>query len=100
MLPFDINVSTISWIDRALMSAFDFSVNPISAATKDWLDMLCYGMYHTANAEPPKIFHGKKDITKLKQQYRSLTTYQSNFKSAPTESSTRCADFRIPMPFW
>src|SRR6266853_2310241 len=37
--------------------------------------MLCYGMYHTANAEPPKIFQGKKDITKLKQQYRSLTAY-------------------------
>jgi hypothetical protein len=37
--------------------------------------MLCYGMYHTANPEPPEIFHGQKDITKLKQQYRSLTTY-------------------------
>jgi hypothetical protein len=75
-LPFDINVSTISWIDKTLMSSFSPMPNPL-AGGDSWVDLLCYGMSHTANPEPPKIFHGDKykSGTTLGMQYRSLTTY-------------------------
>jgi hypothetical protein len=75
-IPFDINVSTISWIDKPLMSSFSPMPNPL-AGGDSWVDLLCYGISHTANPEPPKIFHGDKyqsGVT-LAKQYRSLTTY-------------------------
>ena len=76
MGPFDINVSTISWIDKDLMASFTAMPFPIGGDDK-WVDLLCYGMAHTANPEPPKVFHGDKYKSgdTLAKQYRSLTTY-------------------------
>ncbi len=72
MVPFDIDVSTVSWIDRKLMSIFSGMPNPITAG---WVDLLCYGMYHTANPEPPLVVHGQKGAAPLEKKFRSFTTY-------------------------
>jgi hypothetical protein len=75
MGPFDINVSTINWIDKDLMARFSAMPFPIGGDDK-WVDLLCYGMSHTVNPEPPKVFHGNKfqSGATLAMQYRSLTT--------------------------
>jgi hypothetical protein len=75
MIPFDINVSTVSWIDKKIMAVFSDMPNPFGKEA--WLDMLCYGMYHTANPAPPEVFHGQKykSGTTLDKKYRSLTNY-------------------------
>jgi len=77
MLPYDINVSTISWIDKELMSVFSDISTLKSALKGDWVDLLGFGMYHTANPKPPAIFHGQKYASgkTLEKQYRSLTSY-------------------------
>jgi hypothetical protein len=69
---YDVKASTISWIDKDLMSGF----SSMPSFGSDWLDFLCYGMYHTANPTPPKYFDEKYESGKtLSRQYRSLTIF-------------------------
>jgi hypothetical protein len=74
MGPFDIEVSTVSWIDRNLMSSFSGTPSPFSGAD-GWLDFLCYGMSHTANPEPPDVVRAQKAAATLAKKYRSFTTF-------------------------
>lgn len=73
MVPFDIEVSTVSWIDRNLMSLYSGTPNPF--ASDAWVDFLGYGMCHTANPEPPDVVRGQKAATTLEKKYRSFTSF-------------------------
>src|SRR5215472_9869852 len=73
MVPFDIDVSTVSWIDKKIMSIFSGLPNPL--ADEAWVDLLCYGTSHTANPEPPDVLHGQDGAAVLGKQYRSFTTF-------------------------
>jgi hypothetical protein len=73
MGPFDLDVSSVSWIDRDLMSAFSGMPNPL--ANDAWIDLMSYGMYHTANPTPPAVLHGQKGPGVLEKKFRSFTTF-------------------------
>ena len=78
-----VNMTTVSWIARDPLSAYSRPPTLGLLTRNGWLESIAYGLYHSANTEPPAQFDTSDydGANTLKKEFRGFSTCNLEIKA-------------------